>query len=504
MRRSSRKSSNEHFWDVEFYNGPDQDTECQRLKYQDQVLHFVTIYDTAWFIVDDLCRYLKVPVEVGVGFLQDISRHDQTTRKLRKSNGNIYDVALLSEEGTCTFIGAVGTPESYLFLHDLQALLREYHDPDLSTRSKLATKLMAAERHRVEADPDRLKAITEFEEATPPVLSFPNSYQWRPITVVDQPASIYTIVTSVTSHMYTDSAGNIWFDAYELLRVLGYSSITQPATIFRDVPGCWLADLTVVDIDGEERRLLCILSHGVFFYLANATNKYLIYLMYYIALYLTINNKEQMLVGNGKVQVPVPLSSIQNTVKRYRIRYTVDLDNTVWYLGTDVLISLGYKFNSKVLQEVLIETNQYFSDVPQVLKSYKTARLNEIKPLLTNVLFLREGGIWYFLKSCSQSTLPNFMSWFGVSTPKPPNVLKLYRQLTKFHFPYLNSIEDIPYDVQIKSFETFFEAYSRHNLSEELYASLDRLCESTTGISPVEVIKRFEKNQELSTKLNGD
>lgn len=480
-----------HFWEEEYFNGRDKDTECTRVIYQGHPFHIVTIEETieeaTYVVTDNVCACLNLDTYTSIACLNQIEATCKTTKLLRKSNGKEYEVALLSEQGLCTLVGILNNPEAYDFLHDVQNMIRRINAPATGAYARIAERFAVAKRKRIEADPDSLLASAN-QDSHP--LSAPAYYSRLLLKKEEvQPASVLTLDASLSLQIYQDAQGSFWFDSRCIIKATGHSAVADPAMVFADVPSCWLADLTIETADGKEQVIPCILLQGILFYLSASTNLTLIYLMYYIALQVSLltNDQEE---NSSLIDRPVPVACSDH-FGDVPVRYTIDADNQVWYVLADITASYPDLDDSSLL-----------ANVPDAFQSFKTFKEDANtggEGTLKSCLCLTEQGLWFLLAKCQHTPeVKDLITSLSKNPPKYEDRLNLYRSLTKWAWPYITDPSTIPsYSQQLQGLEVVLSATKLAGVPEWSVWGLDAVAEATTGISPLAIIKRWQRNNSV-------
>lgn len=475
---------NLHFWQFEYYSDFNPDVECIRASYRDLPFHLVTIKDNIYMLADDICRFLNIPDDTGVWLMDRIPASTKTTEKMNRSNGEEFELALLTEEGLCRFIELINTPEAYDFLADVQKLLRQKGDPDTDVVARIAEQFAQAKRRRIEADPNRLQPL---DIGISRVLSAPSLYRGRLDKHSVQPASVLTIAALVSMKIYQDADGNLWFDTSSVLKALGHSSVADPATVFKDVPPCWIADVEAEDSEGNITTVTCILLQGILFYLSDSTNLYSVYLMYYIALQTSMRNKDNPKYAVDSMPLitkRLDLGEGRAEEKRY-VRWLMDRSGTQCYLLDDIL---------KVISVEKDEADRVLQNIPV---KFKKMLLIKVKAESEYAMCVSEQGLWFLLSAFrDQPSAQEAIQKLADLQPDTEDSLNLSRVLNGWDWPYITDSSQIPpYDALLRGLDVILSSYNRQNLTECGFWGLNALAEMTTGISPLTIIQRWESNK---------
>lgn len=476
-----------HFWQEEYFNGNDDDTECTRVTYQGHPFHIVVIKEEIYVITDNVCSCLSLDDYSSVDYLSRIPVSCKAVRTLCKSNRKEYKVALINEEGLCILVGLVNTPEAYSFLHDVQDIIRAVNAPATGAYARIAERFARAKRKRIEANPSLLKSS---ELVNSRFLSQPAYYARLLLNKEEAvPASVLTLDASVSLDVYQDKQGNFWFDSRDVLKAIGQSPVADPASIFMDVPSCWLADLPA---DDEGRVIPCILLQGLLFYLSSSTNLTTVYLMYYVALRISISYNRKNEAESQRVDRPVPVAWSNRFSNDVKVRYTVDASNQLWYVLPDIEEACNLKIDSDLLQTV-----------PEAFVSCKLFYDEKSKTGQASLMCITEQGLWFLLAKCPHTSLvTTLITRLSSNLPCYEDQMSLYKHLTEWRWPYISHKSEIPpYDEQLRGLETILTASRKKDLPEWVLWGLDVVAEATTGISPLSIIKRWQGNIEKKRKL---
>lgn len=474
----------------EYYNTSNPDLECIRSNYKNLPLHLITIKDNVYVLADDICYYLNIPDDTAIWLLEKIPDSAKTTERMRRLRGDAeYELAMLTEEGLCRLVELVNTPEAYDFLHDVQEMFKYQGNPDTDVATRIAEQFARVKRKRIEANPSSLQSL---DSRISSVLSAPSLYRGRLNSRPVQPASMLTIAASVPLQVYQDADGNLWFSSNSIMKALGHSLVADPSTVFRNVPPCWIADIESENSEGEVTSITCILLQGVLFYLSDSTNLYSVYLMYYIALKLGMRNKD-----NPKHAVDsIPLmtkrillendspSSSSESEKKY-VRWLMDRTGIRCYLLADIL---------KVIDVEMEEAERILQTIPV---KFKKILLVKVEPKSGYMQCITEQGLWFLLSAFSnRPSVAWVIQKLADLQPDAEDSLSLSRTLNGWNWPYIADPDQIPsYDAQIRGLEVLLSSYNRQNLTECGFWGLNALVEMTTGISPLTIIHRWERNK---------
>lgn len=483
----AQDDSNNHFWQFEYYSVADPNVECIRITYKNQPFHLITIDDISYVLVEDISRCLQLTDSEGVYMLDRIPETEKTTRRMCRSNGDEYELALLTEVGLCKLISLVNTPEAYDFLKDIQDLLQQQEKPSTDVYARIAERFAVAKRKRIEANPNKLQSM---DKSASQVLSSPSLCRGVLSRKPVKPASVFTIAASGTLTIYEDEQGNYWLDSRSVLKAIGHSAIADPATVFGDVPPCWLNDLIIADNEGEDYLIPCILLQGLLFYLAESDNLYSVYLMYYIALKLALRNGSDP--SHAVDRLPLQSVFLQGNAEQapaYSVRYLMDRQGNVWYIASDIIKEVMGVHTEGIESEVKLQK------VPEQFKGVMFVRSGDKDE---DVLCISEQGVWFFLSEYAEDLqAKKFIEWLIQAQPVHEDRLSLYRRLSGWRWPYINGTQEAPsYDSQLKGLEVVLNAYNTKNLTEWGFWGLNAVAEMTTGISPLTVIQRWERNKE--------
>lgn len=474
---------------VEYYSTPNLDLECIRSNYKNIWLHIITIKDSLYVLADDVCNRFDLPDDVAVQLLAMIPDSDKTTGKLRRVRGDAeYELAMLTEKGLCRLVELINSPEAYDFLHDVQEMLNyknKTYYTDAVTR--IAMQFAKAKRRRLEANPDGLQPL---DLGVSNVLSAPSLYRGRLNRYPIQPSSVLTIAASTQLQAYQDASGNLWFDTRQVMKALGHSSVADPSTVFGNVPPCWLAEVEVENPEGGTSLITCILLHGILFYLSDSTNLYSVYLMYYIAFSAGMRNKDGLkctadpppLITN---RLPLGNHESSEDGKQY-VRWLMDRSGSLCYILGDILKALNVEKEEadRVLQKIPVK--------------FKKTLLIQTGSEAEEMMCLTGQGLWFILSTFSEKPdAQKVIQKLADFQPAEEDCFSLLRTQNGWKWPYLSDPDQIPsYESQIRGFEIIYSSYSKQNLTEWGIWGLNAIAEMTTGISPLAVIHRWEKNKE--------